>query len=183
VFSGSPFGETQGGPVLNGGGQTEQVAGEQVQRLVAQGGKNAHEFGFAALIGAAPGLYLDGGGTVAGHGIEEGPCAMFQALSGGRVQGAGRGLLILPVRSRGGKGEVGVAVDERGHDYPPGSVDLDGLACLGKILDTAGRSYFHDCAVAYEDSAVVNDTQVAERGSQPRRRAAPQCQQTSRSPN
>jgi hypothetical protein len=99
---------------------------------------------------------------MAGHGIEEGAGAKFQPLAGGGAQGTNRSLLILRTRSRGWKGEVGVAVDERGHDNAPGSVDLDRIARPGEILDAAGRPHFLDYAIAYEHGAVVNDTKVAE---------------------
>jgi len=56
---------------------------------------------------------------------------------------------------------MGVAVDESRHDHAAGGVDLLGLSREGKILQPSTGSDFLDKAVDNQDSAVMNEPQMA----------------------
>ena len=73
---------------------------------------------------------------------------------------------------------MGVAIDESRHDDPASGVDFDGVARLSEVLDTAGRADLDQKAVAHEDGAIVNHTEVCESGPESRRGGPVQGQET-----
>ena len=144
------------------GRQAEEVAGDDLQGIVADGGEEAHEFGFGGLIGAAAGFDLHGGGAVTGHGVEEGAGAEFEALAGGGFEGAGGAFPVVGFDAGRREREMGVTIDEAGYDEAAGGVDFDGVARCGKVLDAARWPDFQEHAITDEHGAVLNNPEFVE---------------------
>ena len=76
-----------------------------------------------------------------------------------RVHGRGR---VRRVDAGRREGQVGVGIDEAGHHYPSGGVDLDGAPRLGEILHAPAGSHFDQNSIANEDGAVLDHIEFVE---------------------
>ena len=98
------------------------------------------------------------------HGLKIAARTPLQALAVGGANLPRRRLGVESGASRRRKREVGVAIDEPGHDYAPGCIDFHGLARLGEIFHPARGAYFHQLAIANQQRSVLNQAKLAERG-------------------
>ena len=150
------------GPSVEIAGQAEKKTGDQVNRLAAQRVEYAPQLGFGALVEPASGFYLHRSGTVPRHRFQVSARPNFQALSGDRVQRTHAGGRIRRLDACRREGQVRVGVDEAGHHYPSGGVDLDGVARLGQILHTPAGPDFHQDSIPNEDGPVVDHVEFFE---------------------
>src|ERR1039458_7360751 len=100
--------------------QPEEESRNHVHRIPCQRRKHPQYFGLGSLVGTAPGLHFHGGGPVPRHGLEIAARTPLQALTVGGANLPSRRLGVESRRSRRWKRQVGVAVDESGHDYAGG---------------------------------------------------------------
>jgi hypothetical protein len=56
-----------------------------------------------------------------------------------------------------------MAVDESGHDYAPGCINLRGFARFSQVLHPAGGTHFHHFAIANQEGSIVNQAEIAKR--------------------
>src|SRR5581483_5299995 len=63
--------------------------------------------------------------------------------------------------------QMGMTIHESGHHHATCGVDFDSVARAGKILQSAGGSYFLDDSVAHQKGAVVNDREFLLIGAAP----------------
>ena len=181
-FGHHPFGGMRG-PSVEVVGQTEKKAGNQIKRFAAKRGQHTQQLGFGALIDSAPGFDLDGGGAVARHGFEVCARADFQPLTGGHMHGVhGRGGVRRMDPGRR-EGQMRMGVDEAGHYYPSGGVDLDGAPRLGEVLHAPAGPHFHQDSIANEDGAVLYHIEFVEGSPTTRFPGATHCQQMTCTPD
>src|ERR1035437_8402537 len=181
-FGHHPFGGVPG-PSIEFAGQAEKKAGDQVNRLPAQRAEHAQQLGFGALIESASGLYLHRGSTVSSHGFEGSARPNFQALPGDRVQRAHGGGRLRRVDAGRRESQVRVGVDEAGHHYPSGGVDLDGVPRLGQILHPPAGPHFHQDAIPNQDGAILDHIEFVERRPAARSPSAANCHQMAGTPD
>jgi len=167
-FAAMNFGKEVVDNIVGGGGgvvlgKAAEEAGNNVEGFAAEGGEDAEELGFGAFVCAAAGFGFDGGGAVAGHGLDGGTDPGFNAAAGGGADAAGG--VVVGFAGSGGKGEVGVGIDEAGHDDTAGGVDLPGVAGAGEVFEAAGGTDFGDEAIADEDRTVDDGMDFVEGGS------------------
>jgi hypothetical protein len=96
------------------------------------------------------------------HGIQVGAGPEYQPVCRERPNSTCRALGIVLY---GGHWEhqVGMAIDEAGHDHPARSVDFDGFPRLGKILQPPARPDFDYDAITHQNSAVRYYTEIFSR--------------------